>query len=88
MKEDKIILLNYKDILRELEKQECHLLLGNGFNRGLGIDTSYKAIFQKKMTEEDYGVYKEAQNIIIESNYDLEGFIGKLSTDINSEILF
>ena len=87
MKQEEILLLSYKDILRELEKQECHLLLGNGFNQGLGIDTGYKSIFQK-MTENDHGIYKDAQNTIVESNYDLEKFIGKLSTDINSDNSF
>ncbi len=87
MKQEEITLLKYKDILKKSERQECHLLLGNGFNQGLGIDTSYKSIFQK-MTENDHGIYKDARKIIDESNYDLENFIGKLSTDIKSENTF
>lgn len=87
MKQEEIILLNYKDILRKLEKQECHLLLGNGFNQGLGIDTSYKSIFQK-MTENDHGIYKDVKKIIEDSKYDLEKFIGKLLADINSKHTF
>ncbi len=87
MKKEKITLRNYKDILRKLEKQECHLLLGNGFNQGLGIDTSYKSIFQK-MTEDDHGIYKDAQNDINQSDYDLEKFIEKLSNDINCNNTF
>lgn len=87
MKQEEIILLNYKDILRKLEKQECHLLLGNGFNQGLGIDTSYKSIFQK-MAENDHGIYKDVKKIIEDSKYDLEKFIGKLLADINSKNTF
>lgn len=87
MDKKEITLLNYKNLLEALLNQECHLLLGNGFNQGLGIDTSYKAIFQK-MTENDHGIYKAAQNIIEGSNYDLEKFIGRLSTDIKNENTF
>ncbi len=88
MEDKKLIpLLNYNDILQKLENKECHLLLGNGFNQGFGVDTSYKAIF-KKMTENDHGIYKDAQAIVAESKDDLEKFIGKLVDDISDKNLF
>ncbi len=87
MKIKEILLLSYKETLEELQEQECHLLLGNGFNRGLGVDTSYESIF-KKMIENNHGVYKDAGKIVAESNYDLEMFIGKLIDDIKNENLF
>ncbi len=39
---------DYTDVLKELQKKNnggCHLLLGNGFNNSLGINTSYKNLF-------------------------------------------
>ncbi len=87
MKIKEILLLSYKETLEELQEQECHLLLGNGFNRGLGVDTSYKSIF-KKMIENNHGVYKDAGKIVAESNDDLEIFIGKLIGDIKNENVF
>ncbi len=86
MKEE-ITLLDYKEMLKKLEGETCHLLLGNGFNRSLGVDTSYPAIFEK-MTENNHGIYKEAKNIAAESDYDLEKFIERLTADIKSENVF
>ena len=42
-------IINYKQLLIELRKteQDNHLLLGNGFNNSLGINTSYKGIFER-----------------------------------------
>ena len=77
----------YPEILELLDKHNSHLLLGNGFNLGLGVDTRYEAIF-KKMTENDYGVYNEARDIVAQCNYDLEEFIGKLNEDISANNLF
>ena len=87
MKKEEILLLQYKDVLEKIQNQESHFFLGNGFNRGLGIDTSYKAIFNK-MIENDHGIYKDAKNIIKESGDDLEIFIGKLVSDIKSDNYF
>jgi len=84
MDNEKITLLKYKDVLEDIKDQECHLLLGNGFNRGLGVDTSYKSIFQK-MAENNHGIYKDAEDIVVESNYDLEQFIEKLVDSISDE---
>lgn len=80
----KIKLLSYKDILDQIIGHENHLLLGNGFNRGLGVNTSYSNIFQK-MTERDFGLYKEAEPLVKECGEDLERFIGRLTEDIASQ---
>jgi len=86
MKEKKPI-LNYNEIIDLIKNQTNHLLIGNGFNYGLGINTSYKSIFDK-MIENDRGVYKEATPIVENCNYDLELFIGELEEDINSDNVF
>lgn len=66
-------LLKYPEILKKIDGKECHLLLGNGFNRGLGINTSYSAIFQK-MLQNDLGIYKDAKDIVKKCGDDLEKF--------------
>ena len=86
MKEKKPI-LNYNEIIDLIKNQTNHLLIGNGFNYGLGINTSYKSIFDK-MIENDRGVYKEAAPIVENCNYDLELFIGELEKDINYDNVF
>lgn len=82
-------ILTYPELLKEIEDKDNHLLLANGFNRGLGINTSYPEIF-KKMFEGKCGeLYKSADSIAKECKYDLEGFIAKLneSIDDNNEFL-
>src|SRR5690554_5182753 len=79
-----IDLLNYQEVLEQIKGHENHLLIGNGFNRGLAVDTSYPSIF-KKMTECDFGLYKEAQSLVQECGEDLELFIGRLTDDIDSQ---
>lgn len=83
----KIELLTYQEVLNQIHGKENHLLLGNGFNRGLGVDTSYSKIFQK-MIERDFGLYKEAESLVQECDEDLERFIGRLTEDINPENYF
>lgn len=87
MENEEFIILQYQEVLSEIENQENHLLLGNGFNRGLGIYTGYSDIF-KKMMESNYGIYKDAQRLVEESGNDLEIFIGNLVADINPENKF
>jgi hypothetical protein len=85
-KEEKSI-LNYKEVLEKIENKENHLLIGNGFNSGLGINTGYRSIFQK-MIENNREVYKDAMKMVEECGFDLEKFIGKLEADINSQNVF
>lgn len=87
MSNTELEILNYTEVLAQIENQENHLLLGNGFNRGLGVNTSYSAIFQK-MKENNYGLYKDAVKLVEESGYDLESFIGKLEEDIEPNNTF
>lgn len=79
-----IKLLDYNEVLDQIKGHENHLLIGNGFNRGLGVNTSYSSIFQK-MTERDFGLYKEAQSLVKECGEDLERFIGRLTDDIDPQ---
>jgi len=85
--EEKIAVLKYSEVLERIKNQTNHLLIGNGFNYGLGINTSYKSIFNK-MIENDRGVYKEATSIVENCNYDLELFIGMLEKDIAPDNVF
>lgn len=84
---EEISLLKYSEILEKIDGKECHLLLGNGFNRGLGVNTSYSAIFQK-MLQNDLGIYKDAENIVKNCDFDLEKFIGELIKDIDEKNIF
>lgn len=78
-----IIFLSYDKILEEIQDKENHLLLGNGFNYGLGVDTSYQSIFEKMIKNQC--LYKDAENLFDESKHDLECFIEKLTDDTNQE---
>ncbi len=82
-----IVLLNYNEVLRDIQDKDNHLLIGNGFNYGLGINTGYKSIFQK-MIENNQDMYKEAMSMMEECCFDLEEFIGKLEGDIDNNNLF
>lgn len=85
--EEIVTILTYSEVLEKIESKENHLLIGNGFNRGLGINTSYSSIF-KKMIDDNLGIYKDAMKMVEECEFDLESFIGKLEADINPENLF
>jgi hypothetical protein len=87
MKNTSVPLIEYATVLSQIEGQENHLLLGNGFNLSLGINTSYQAIFEQ-LLEDNLGIYKDAKELVNECNYDLEVFIGKLLESIDQENLF
>src|SRR5690606_40954498 len=57
-----IPLLSYEQVLETIEGKENHLLLGNGFNYGLGIKTGYSQIFEK-MIENNHGIYKDIADL-------------------------
>lgn len=84
---NEVLLLKYQEVLARIQEQESHLLLGNGFNQGLGVNTSYPNIFQK-MIEKDLGLYRDAKYLVKECDYDLERFIGRLVNDIDSKNTF
>lgn len=71
----------YKEVLSIIESASCenHLLLGNGFNLSLGVDTSYEKIFE--LMRDNFNVYNELK--IENENYDVEFIIGKLKEQIN-----
>lgn len=70
----------YKEILSIIESASCenHLLLGNGFNLSLGVDTSYEKIFE--LMRDNFNVYNELK--IEDNNYNLEYIIGNLKEQI------
>lgn len=71
-------LLTYEEVLLELHdsKNPNNLLLGNGFNLSLGVNTSYKNIFEvMKNNNKDY-------SIIQSKRLDLEEFIGECKKNI------
>lgn len=71
-------LLTYEEVLSELKesKTQNNLLLGNGFNLSLGVNTSYKHIFEvMKNNNKDY-------SIIQSKKLDLEEFIGECKKNI------
>lgn len=69
--------ISYQDVLDQISGKENHLLLANGFNTSLGVNTSYEEIFEK-MNELNLGLYDEASSLIRTCNSDLEKFIGEL----------
>ncbi len=70
--------ITYEEVSYQLQDQEAHLLLGNGFNLSLGIKTDYKSIFEK-MSEN----YPQYINLDMENNqFDIEKVIGKLKKQI------
>lgn len=73
-------LIKYVEVLSAIENTENHLLLGNGFNLSLGVNTRYENIF------EEMKVQNPAYNSLnIENgNYDIEGIIGRLKTNIDN----
>lgn len=75
---NQIPIINYKKLLQELEasNQDSHLLLGNGFNNSLGVNTSYKGIFEKM--KQNYKGYEILESDIETYNYDIEILIEKL----------
>ena len=82
-------LLTYKEVLKRIGENKSNLLLGNGFNNSLGVNTSYENIFKEMF--KDYPVYKDIELDIQNYNYDLEKMLIVLSQTIsknkNSEFL-
>ena len=78
-------LKTYQEILQEMEKSfgSKHLLLGNGFNLSLGIQTNYKNIFEKmKAANRDY---EGVENTIKVQGYDIEVMIQKIKEQVRGE---
>lgn len=73
-------LVKYSEMLSEIENTENHLLLGNGFNYSLGVNTGYKNIFE--VMKEHNPIYNTLN--IENDNFDIEGIIGRLKSNINT----
>jgi hypothetical protein len=80
-------MLTYEEVVERVKNQENHLLLANGFNYGLGVNTGYRAIFQR-MTANNHSIYDEALKLTEDCDYDLEAFIGRLELAIDQENKF
>lgn len=65
-------------MLSEIENTENHLLLGNGFNYSLGVNTGYANIFD--VMKELNPIYNSLN--IENGNYDIEGIIVRLKNNI------
>ena len=81
---DEISLITYKELLDKLKDDgdNNHLLLGNGFNNSLGINTSYPEIFSRM--EKKYPDYKNVQEFI-NNSFDIEHLIGHLKKQVESD---
>jgi len=71
-------LIEYNQVIDEIKNNESHLLLANGFNKGLGVDLGYKSIFNKM--KENSNEYENLKIPI--GNYDIEALIGRLKDQI------
>lgn len=80
-------LIKYKTLLDIIQNEKCHILLGNGFNNSLGINTSYKNIFTEM--KKDYAGYKNLEEIAKQENFDIEMIINrlKMNNDKNNAFL-
>lgn len=84
MEKENVILLHYKDVLDLIKWQENHLLLGNGFNKSLCVNTSYEDIFNK-MIKDNHWIYKDAEIMVKDVKYDLELFIWLLHKSLKDD---
>jgi len=75
-------MIKYTDLLESLNNSEMenHLLLANGFNFSLGVDTRYQNIFSK-MKEK----YKGYEDLNIVDNFDIEHIIGELKKQVSDD---
>lgn len=76
-------LITYGEVLRKLSlsPNEQHLLLGNGFNLSLGVNTGYENILAKM--KEEFPTYKQLEG----NEYNIEKIIGDLTNKINDAFL-
>lgn len=76
-----VILYSYEQVLSEIKKSisKNNLLLGNGFNLSLGVNTSYENIF-KVMVKNN-----KEYSIIQSKDLDIEEFIGICKSNIKEQ---
>ncbi len=74
-------MMKYDELLSVLNEsqEENHLLLANGFNYSLGVNTGYENIFSKM--KEKYQGYEEL-NIV--DDFDIEHIIGELKKQVSN----
>ncbi|MDG1153678.1 MAG: DUF4917 family protein [Alphaproteobacteria bacterium] len=79
---NEVKIVSYNDMLEDIKNTtENHLLLGNGFNSSLCVNTSYKNIFER-MTQE-FTDYKKIN--IKKLNYDIEKLINYLKNNVKND---
>ena len=82
--------ITFQDLLGilEISKGENNLLLGNGFNLSLRIDTSYKNIME--VMQQKHSLYKneEFKGLVKKNNYNIEKIIGELTKKEKKEDTF
>ena len=78
-------LKSYNEVLEELSasEEECHLLLGNGFNLSLGIKTDYASIFEGM--KKGYPGYSEVEDFLQQNDYDIESLINNLQGKVTND---
>lgn len=78
--------ISYSELLEIIKDSENHLLVGNGFNYGLGIDTGYRAIFNEMISDRN-SLYHTIEPLVKKCNYDLELLIGELTNETQNDFL-
>ncbi len=78
--------ISYTDLLSSISGYENHLLMGNGFNIGMGMNLSYQDIFNQ-MAKDSSNLYNSIDGIASSNGYDLEYVIGHLVSEINNPFL-
>ena len=78
-----ISLINYQELLNKLASSSSnHLLLGNGFNNSLGIETNYSEIFSRMRKE--YSGYQHVERYLSNESFDIEKLIDHLKNQVQS----
>lgn len=84
---DHLQLFTYEQVLAEINLNQNHLLIANGFNYGLGVKTGYADILNE-MIESKSSLYKDANLYFEKANYDLELFLKEMTDSIAADNIF
>ena len=75
---------SYSNLENILKRSRCNILLGNGFNMTLGVNTSYESLFTSLMEcdhiKKIMARYPELERKIRNSNFNLESHHQKLTS--------
>lgn len=78
--------VSFEDVVEHLvqnqnEGYQNNILLGNGFNLSLDVDTSYQAIFEKM--KNNNSALEDIQALALEYNYDVEKILEEVRNSIS-----